>query len=318
MIAAIGLLLALATPALPVHATALARDGALQVVRLDAVTGMLAAQTRAVRIEPPLALPRGTGVDAFLDRSQPVWRLEDADVAARFVPGLPETGKVQPIDVGSAIPHTQLVDQQGHLIDLAAVGRGKVLVLAFMYTRCADADECPLLSAKFAQLQAKLDARRFRLAEITIDPSYDSPWVMANYARRFGAHPQTWSMLTGKASEIGHLLDRFGISSLRAGGEKLLHNDKVFLADPKGRVADIVQTTGFSAGALAAQAQHLAGLASSPFGRLELAIVASAIALCGGSQFAGVVLLETVLFLIIAVFAFAALSWIARKLMHNA
>ena len=314
-----ALLLALAAPVLPVHATALgAAAHGLHIVRIDAVTGMVRAQTRAVRVEPAMTLPPGTGLDAFLDRSHPVWRLYRSGVAARFTPGLPESGKVQPVDVGSRLPHTELVDQAGALTDLATFGRGKVVLLAFIFTRCPDRDECPLLTAKFAQLQSQLDAKHFRLAQITIDPPYDSPAVNAAYARRYGAQRARWSILTGQGRQIAHLLNRFGISSLRVGGSKLLHNDKVFVVSPAGNVTDIVQTTQFSAGALAAQAEHVAGLASNPLGRLQLALVAGAIALCGGSQFAGVVLLETVLFLLIAVCAFAALSWLARTLRHNA
>jgi hypothetical protein len=40
--------------------------------------------------------------------------------------------------------------------------------------------------------------------------------------------------------------------------------------------------------------------------------------MCGGSQFAGVVLLETVLFLIIAAISFTTLTWVARKLWKSA
>ncbi|HET7813299.1 MAG TPA: SCO family protein [Candidatus Baltobacteraceae bacterium] len=314
-----SLLLALALPVLPVHATTLGPGpGGTSVVRLDTVTGMLPGQTRAVQISPRVTAPAGTGIDAFLDRSRTPWMLYNAGVAPRFTPGLPESGKVFPVDVGSTLPHTQLVDQNGRLVDLASVAPGKVVLLAFIFTRCPDRDECPLLSAKFSELQRKLDPKHFHLVELTLDPPYDSPAVLRAYARQYGADPKMWTMLTGQGREVSHVLDRFGISSLEVSTAKFLHNDKVFLTAPDGKVADIVQTTQFSTGALAAQAEHLAGLASSPIGRIQLALVASAIALCGGSQFAGVVLLETMLFLLIAVVSFVALSLIARMLRRNA
>ena len=315
----LALLVAIAAPLVPVHATVLAGSASgAPVVQLDAVTGMIPSQARRVRIEPGIKAPPGTGIDAFLDTKSTPWRLYDAGVAPRFTPGLPESGKVQPVDIGSRLPHTTLVDQRGSAVDLATFAPGKVTLLAFIFTRCPDRDECPLLSAKFSELQKRLDPRHFRFAEITIDPPYDSPNINAQYGKRFGADPQRWSILTGQGREIAHLLDRFGISSLRVSDAKLLHNDKVFLVAPDGKVADVVQTTQFSSGALAAQAEHLAGLASNPIGRLQLALVASAIALCGGSQFAGVVLLETVLFLFIACCAFVALTLVARLLRRNA
>jgi protein SCO1/2 len=315
MLFAIALLAVLASPLLPVHGTVSAPAAhGTYAVRFDAVTGMLPAQTRVVRVEPAMRLPAGTGIDGFLQGNT----LRNAFVAARFVPGLPETGKVFPIDYGSALPHTTLVDQDGQPVDLAASFPGRVQIIGFMFTRCPDQDECPLLTAKFARLQTRLDPRRFHIVEITLDPVYDSPWVLHRYAKRLGARASSWSVVTGQQHEIAHLLDRFGISSLRVNDARFIHNDKVFLTDSNGKVADIVQTTGFSDDALTAQARHLAGMASSPLGRLQLAIVAGAIALCGGSQFAGIVLLETVTFLIIAFFALFALSWIARKLIHNA
>lgn len=305
--------------AIPVHGVALGPGpDRTTIVRTDAVTGMVPAQTRAFRISPKMQLPPGTGVDAFLDRSSNPWRLYDANVAAKFVPGLPESGTSFPIDIGSALPHTKLVDQNGRLIDLASNFRGKVTLISFVFTRCPDKDECPLVSSKFASMQQKLDPAHFHLVEITLDPVYDSPWVLHAYARQFGANPNQWSIVTGQPHEIEHLLGRFGISSLRVSDANFLHNDKVFVVAQDGKVAQIVQTVGFAPEGMVAQARHLAGMASDPVGRFKLALVASVIALCGGSQLAGVVLLETVLFLLIAVASFATLAWVARKLWKSA
>jgi protein SCO1 len=320
-------LLALALPAapaaafqqvIPVHGVALG-DGpnGSTIVRTDAVTGMVSSQTRAFRIIPAMKLPPGTGVDAFLDRSREPWSLYDANVAGAFVPGLPDRGKVNGIDLGSTLPHTKLVDQQGHLVDLATDFRGKVVLLSFVFTRCPDKDECPTVSAKFAAMQKLLDPNRFQLIEISLDPVYDSPAVLQDYGKQFGAGP-AWSLLTGQPHEIVHLLNGFGISSLRVSDENFVHNDKVFVTTPDSKVADIVQTLGFSPDGLAAQARHLNGMSSSALGRWQLALVADVAALCGGSEFAGVVLLETLLFIFIAIVSFATLFFVARKIWRNA
>ncbi|HZZ64588.1 MAG TPA: SCO family protein [Candidatus Baltobacteraceae bacterium] len=314
-----ALILALAAMVIPVHGTVVgAGPNGTTIVRTDTVTATLPAQTRAFNVEPHITANAGTGVDAFLDRSHATWKLYDAHIAARFEPGLPETGKVFPIDYGSTLPHTSLVDQSGRLVDLATSFRGRVVLLAFIFTRCPDKDVCPTVSAKFAALSHQLDPKRFHLVEISLDPAYDSPAVLAQYAAHFGARGGMWSILTGQQQEVQHILDRFGISSLRVSDEAFLHNEKIFVTAPDGKVADIVQTAGFAPGALAAQAQHIAGLGSNPLERWKLAIVASAVALCGGSQFAGVVLLETVIFLIIAVLSFVTLGWVARKIWKRA
>lgn len=280
------------------------------IVRNEAVTGMLPPATHAYRIEPRLTLSSGDGIDGFIDRSSRPWRWYDATLAGPFVAGLPQTGKVIALDIGSKLPQTKLVDQRGRFVDLAAF-RG-VTLTSFIFTRCRD--ECPLIAANFVAMQRQLPANRFHLFLITIDPMYDSPYVIANYARQFHMNPASISVLTGQPHEIATLLNQFGITSLKNGNANFIHNDKVFLAAPDGRVAQILQTSGFTPGSLAAQARHLAGLSESPFGRFQLWLVAGVTALCGGNQFAGIVALETVLFLIIAGISFVTLGWAARKI----
>lgn len=306
-------LLALVT--VPVHGTALGPGpNHTTIVRMNAVTGMLDGQTRAFDVSPALNVRVGTGIDAFLDRSHTPWRLYDASVAAPFIAGMPNSGTSFPIDIGSTLPHTHLVDQNGKMVDLAADFRGKVTLVSFVFTRCPDKDECPAVSAKFAYMQRHLDPARFHLVELTLDPGYDSPWVLHGYAKQFGANERSWSIVTGQGHEVANLLNRFGISSLRVSDANFVHNDKVFVIGTNGKVAEIVQTVGFDPSGLVAQARHLDGMASNPIMRMKLALVASVVALCGGSQFAGVVLLETMLFLIIAVLSFAALYWVARNI----
>lgn len=314
-----ALLCALLALVFPVHGVALGPGpGGTEIVRLDAVTNMLAPQTRAFRIEPRLALPPGTGLDAFMDPAQSRSQLFDTNVAARFVAGLPDSGKVDAVDYGSALPHATLVDQNGGTLDLASAFQHKVVLMSFVFTRCPDKDECPAISTKFAELQRRLDPEHFHLIELTLDPVYDSPAVLHAYAAQFGADAKTWSIVTGQQHEVAHLLNAFGISSLRVSDANFVHNDKVFIVTQNGKVAQIVQTAGFDPAGLADQARHLAGMSSSPLGRWELSLVATVAAMCGGSQFAGIVLLETTLLLIIAAISITTLIWVARKIWKSA
>ena len=304
----------LAGPFVPVHGTVLAAGpNGTMIVRNDPVTEMFPARTRAYALSPRMKLAPGTGIDGMLTPTQPN-RWLDAHVAARFVAGLPQQGDVFPIDYGSSLPTTHLVDQDGRIVDLARDLRGKVGIISFIFTRCPDRNECPLVSSKFTWLEQHLDPTRFHLVEISLDPSYDSPAVLHAYAKQYGAHASAWSLLTGEPSEIQHLLNRFGISSLRVSDANFIHNDKVFLSDRKGKIADIVQTLSFAPQSMQAQAEHLAGMTSNPWGRFQLALVASAVAICGGSQFAGIVMLETALFLIIAIISFFTLGFLARRI----
>ena len=90
------------------------------------------------------------------------------------------------------------------------------MAINFIYTRCPLPDVCPRLSANFATLQ-----RRFRdplnrdlvLLSVTVDPDYDTPPVLADYARRWAADLSVWRFLTGDIGSAGRaarpgLLDR--------------------------------------------------------------------------------------------------------------
>jgi cytochrome oxidase Cu insertion factor (SCO1/SenC/PrrC family) len=310
-----ALLAATLLSVIPVHGVVLDTfpDGSA-IVRTDVVPEMLASQIRRYRLAPVARLRADVGIDALLDVSTRPWTLREAAPAAPFVPGLPDPGRVVPVDLGSAMPKAQLVNQDGRIVQLDRAFRDKTLLLSFIFTRCPDRTLCPAISGKFAFLQAHLDPKRFALAEITLDPQYDSPAVLRDYGARYGAQAGSWALLTGTGSVLAHLLNEFGISSLRVSTSDFLHDDKLFIVTPAGRVADIVETGGWDPQAVLAQARQVAGLANNPFERFKLALVAEAIAVCGGSEFAGIALLELTLFTLLTIVALVGLWTVARVL----
>ena len=284
------------------------------IVRTDPTPQILPAAIRRYRVDPPLKLPIGTGIDAILDRSTIPWSLRDAVTAGPFAPGIPDPGRVIPVELGSRLPRARLVDQDGRIVELDRAFAGRTTLLSFIFTRCPDRTLCPAISGKFAYLQPRLDPRRFALVEITLDPPYDSPAVLRRYAAAYGAKPASWSLLTGKGSTITHLLNEFRVPSLRVSTANYLHGDKLFIVTAEGRVGYVVDTADWDPQAVLAQARSISGLASNPFERFKLSLIASVVAICGGSQFAGIVLLELALFAIILVLVTAALWWVARVL----
>jgi protein SCO1/2 len=98
------------------------------------------------------------------------------------------------------VPSFALVDQTGKQVTDRDL-HGKPWVANFVFTRCPSV--CPMLSAKFQALQAKLrDVRDVRYVSISVDPEYDTPAVLAAYAQRFSADPIRWQFLTGPLSAI--------------------------------------------------------------------------------------------------------------------
>jgi protein SCO1/2 len=305
-------LLAAVLGLIPVHGVVLESSNRTAIVRTEAVTGMLPSQTRRYRLAPTTTFRTGTTIDALLEPQSQT--LRDPVAAAAFAPGLPDNGRVVPVRLGSALPTGQLVDQDGALVRLQSAFRGKTLLLSFVFTRCPDRTLCPAISGKFAYLQSRLDPQRFALAEITLDPQYDSPAVLRAYGASYGARWESWRLLTGTGSTIQHLLDEFGINSMRISSDNFLHDDRLFIVAPSGVVADVVANGGWDPGAVLAQARAVSGLASNPFERFKLALLSEAVALCGGSQVAGIVLLELSLFLLLTAFALLGMWAVARVL----
>jgi protein SCO1/2 len=117
---------------------------------------------------------------------------------------LPKTSK--PI-IGHKIPPFSLVDQAGKTVQLSDF-LGQVVVVDFIYTRCPLPDVCPRLSANFASVSKKVHDVEF--LSITIDPQYDTPAVLADYARRWQAR-ESWRFLTGTPEQIQEVAGAFGL-----------------------------------------------------------------------------------------------------------
>jgi protein SCO1/2 len=98
------------------------------------------------------------------------------------------------------VPTFSFTDQTGKTVTNADL-RGKVWVANFVFTRCPSV--CPMLTAKFQAFQGKLGKLPgVRFVSISVDPSYDTPQVLAEYAARFSADATRWQFLTGPLAEI--------------------------------------------------------------------------------------------------------------------
>jgi protein SCO1 len=298
---------------IPIHGLVLAvQPHGTVIVRNDLAPQMLPSEIRRYRLEPHVRLAPGTGVDGYVDTATTPWTLLDAIAAGPFVPGLPNPGRVIPVDFGSALPSARLIDQQGSMLSLSRTFAGKTLLLSFIFSRCPDRNVCPAISSKFAYLQAHLDPRHFALAEISLDPAYDTPNVLAAYGRIYGADPRIWSLLTGEGTTVARLLNAFGIDSMRVSASNFIHSDKLFIVAPDGRVADIIATAQWDPDTVLAQADDVAGYASNPFERFKLSLIADVVAFCGGSQNAGIVILELSVVGVIVALSMAGILAVAR------
>jgi protein SCO1 len=113
--------------------------------------------------------------------------------------------------------------------------RGKVVVLTFIYTTCADT--CPLLTAKMAALQGRLGAdfgARVFFVSVTVDPERDTPTVLKGYGVAHGARFDGWAFLTGGPAEIREVSKRYGIFAKKTARGDIDHTFLTSVIDPRG------------------------------------------------------------------------------------
>jgi protein SCO1/2 len=117
-----------------------------------------------------------------------------------------------PVAIGSAVPDFALFDQQRTRVTLAGFS-GKVVVVNFVYTRCALPQFCLRMSNNFGALQRRFRrelGRELVLLTITFDPERDTPEALASYASRWQADAAGWHFLTGTTTDIRRVCALFG------------------------------------------------------------------------------------------------------------
>ena len=102
-----------------------------------------------------------------------------------------------------------LVDQKSATFRMSAT-RGKIVVLSFIYTHCADI--CPFITMKIKEAQNLLGADMDKVAfvAITTDPKRDSPAVNASYSREAGLY-DSWRFLTGSVGDVQKVWAKYGV-----------------------------------------------------------------------------------------------------------
>lgn len=112
--------------------------------------------------------------------------------------------------------------------------KGKSVAINIMYTSCKD--ECPLETARLAQLQRLLGERMGRdifFYSISIDPKRDTPKVLKAYMEKFGAGPG-WLFLTGKPEDIKLVTKKLGLSRYSDAANKDGHTASLMLGNEPG------------------------------------------------------------------------------------
>jgi protein SCO1 len=126
---------------------------------------------------------------------------------------------------------------------------GKVWVASFIFTRCAG--PCARVSACMAQVQKELSNKPdARLVTFTVDPQFDRPPVLRDYAQHYEADSERWLFLTGEPEEVYDLI-RNGFyltaepneGAERTPGNEIMHDTRLAIVDRRGHIRGYVQAT---------------------------------------------------------------------------
>ncbi|MET0621930.1 MAG: SCO family protein [Pyrinomonadaceae bacterium] len=218
-------------------------------VEHEEIKGFMAAMTMDFPVRDAEALKvleAGDGVQATLVLADDgAYWLENL-IITRGQPGAPVTttfsGAREP-KPGDEIPDVKLVNQDGRPFNTRGL-KGRAVVVTFIYTRCPLPDQCPLLSANFAQLNAALasDAalrKSARLLSVTLDPEYDKPEVLKSYGATYaGGKFDGWDFATGDPAEVRRFAEFFGLVYQAEGGQ-VTHSLRTAVVTPDGKLYKI-------------------------------------------------------------------------------
>ncbi|WLR51304.1 SCO family protein [Bacillus tianshenii] len=147
---------------------------------------------------------------------------------------------------GAQLPDFQLVDQDGKSFTRKEV-EGKKTVVTFTYTRCNLEYACPVQIANLRSLQKKLesekvDTSKLQLISISVDPEFDTPEVLKQYANNLNIEQSYFKMLTGEQSEIKQIAEVLGIY-FEKDGDIVNHDTNTLVFDESGKLTHEFETS---------------------------------------------------------------------------
>lgn len=139
-----------------------------------------------------------------------------------------------------AVPEFAFVERDGGPVRRADL-LGAPWVADFIFTRCVLS--CPRLTAQMKRLRERLPDG-VRTVSFSVDPEFDTPEVLLEYAGRYQIYGRDWMFLTGRREEIFALVrDGFRVTaSLPEPGqivdprEPILHSTRFVLVDGRGMI----------------------------------------------------------------------------------
>lgn len=125
-------------------------------------------------------------------------------------------------------PQFTLTERSGKTISSQDL-KDKVWVAGFIFTRCGG--QCPLTNAETDKLRKEMKDILF--VSFTVDPDYDTPQILSDYADGYGSDLDNWIFLTGGKDMLNTVTTGFKMNRI---DDSSMHSDRFVLVDKKSRV----------------------------------------------------------------------------------
>ncbi len=155
----------------------------------------------------------------------------------------------EPPEVMFTLPDYSLVDQRGEDFSPETM-RDKVWIAGFVFTSCPSS--CPAVTTAMGDLRERLDRYSVdvEMVSFTVDPSHDTPEVLAEYFASQGVDSEKWRFVTGEPQKVLQLVRhgfKLGVGDREADEQgvayDIAHSTKLALIDGDGGVRGFYSIT---------------------------------------------------------------------------
>ena len=229
------------------------KRGSVVSVAHEAIPGYMDAMTMPFKLKDPSLLDimtDGDRLQATLVVSSTRSWLEEVVVVHEGADPSGGASSLEP-KPNDEVPDFALINQDGKRITIRQY-RGRALLLTFIYTRCPLPDYCPLMTERFGEIEKALVAdpalyAHTHLLSITVDPEYDTPQVLRQYAAKEPAAHDAgrgrqsfayWELATGSKEQVKSVATYFGMQYWQD-GDQIIHSLRTALIGPDGKLVKL-------------------------------------------------------------------------------
>ena len=148
---------------------------------------------------------------------------------------------------GHRISTFRLINQLGDTITEKDL-EGKIYVADFFFTTCPGI--CKAMAAQKQRIQeANKGTSDFAILSHSVTPEMDSPEVLFEYGKKYGADPSIWQLTTGDRKEIYRLARKVYFAAKLEPGQSeddMVHTENFVLVDKEKRIRGIYDGTSES------------------------------------------------------------------------